>query len=352
MIATPVKSMKKAAFKQRDAAALSQSMPPLLTQDEDIKALRSHLKNKRSQMPIATSQHSFQATALSQNLDLESLFENESSEDEVLEELFKRKQSLSLDERIARKIKKEWSSTLDEFIASNKEEERLEINTDENGFSSRLRGKPSATPSVETEDLSSDGETPPDSNTSDSLPLLYTDPSSVLSRFDKKLAGVWKASSQSLLIKDKSFRKLASFEQKIQRKLDQDALLGPRRRITHPCMDKMKLRVAEQGAVAKQAGTINSSFDSNENKRLERMQHKHLSSLSKSVNDGRCNTWQCSKCTYLNKSSGSNETCQMCLEPANAIVGLGEDASAPKPPQATKCTRTLTHSDDNEMTYA
>ncbi|KAL3775582.1 hypothetical protein ACHAWO_003762 [Cyclotella atomus] len=478
MMAAPAKSTRnrRAASKHRDAAALSQSMPPSLTQDEEIKALRSHLKKKRSQMPIAA--HSLRASALSQrilqNLDIENSFENESSEDEELEELFKRKQSLSLDERIALKKETEMekSQSLDERIAWKKEKQRhgtsFILTKTEEGSGKKLRRKPSASRSVETEDLSSDDETLPDNASVDSHPHLYTDPSEVLSNFEKKLASVGKAPSQDSLIANQTFHKLTSFEEKIQRKLDQAAAYsklsktvssGPRRRsisAPHPRIDKMKLQVVNQAATAEKDGRTNPSSDEPH----DRMQRKHLSyeerlqlkisreaevshsanrrrstsaprpgvvqvqypanspkekidkstvesmssaldafegrlkeklsqgtssssptksvpkrvlparaqsdrafshdpkmrmkksrkdtRLSKSVIVGNCKTWHCSKCTYLNKSSSSNETCQVCLEPKNSIVGRGEDAFRAKTSKATKSASALAHN-GNEL---
>lgn len=74
---------------------ISRSMPPVnLTQEEEIKAVRNHLRKKRSRMSLRSSGTSSQVS--------ESGSEEEPL-DKELEEMFNQKLSLTLDERIAQK---------------------------------------------------------------------------------------------------------------------------------------------------------------------------------------------------------------------------------------------------------
>eukprot|EP00956_Cyclotella_meneghiniana_P001057 scaffold1256_cov47-Cyclotella_meneghiniana.AAC.2 len=88
---------------RKQGGVLSRSMPPInLTQDEEIKAVRNHLKKKRSRKSLSSSMRSS-----GRSLQISDSGSEEDPLDKELEEMFHRKHSLSLDERIAHKQEKQ-----------------------------------------------------------------------------------------------------------------------------------------------------------------------------------------------------------------------------------------------------
>lgn len=274
MMAPPAESRLKSrtAAKQREAAH-SRSFSQSLSHDEEIEALRFHFMKKRSQRSIASN--SLKASALSnrtlQNSDLVHSFEEKNASVSDLEELFKKKQSLTLDERIT--MKKEQSLRFDERVALKKKANKkydtsmVLTKTKDDSSNRKLRRKssPRSIDSfIEEEDLNSDDETIPDCVSVDSIPFSYQDASSVVDAYDKKVAAAAK--------KDQILKKLTLFEEKIQRKIDQEAAgnaatkgrrrkaisSGPRRRSVsapHPGIDMRKLKDAKDRGISADAET-------------------------------------------------------------------------------------------------
>jgi hypothetical protein len=165
-------------------------MPPnfAFTRDEEINAVRMHLKKKRSQKSVGSPLRSSSITQRTiLDFDLDSSFEDTVAKDDELEEMFKRKQSLTLDERIARKKK---SGGYSKSLVVTKTRDQNSQNT-----------KKKLVPSIsnDQDELTYDNECiVPDCQSVDSIPLSYTadEASSILKAYDEKLASFERSRSQ------------------------------------------------------------------------------------------------------------------------------------------------------------
>lgn len=159
---------------------LSKSMPPkfVFTRDEEIKAVRMHLKKKRSQQSIGSSFRSSSSTQRTfLDSDLDSSINDPAFYEDELEQLFKRKQSLTLDERIALKKEGETKSTLS-----------VETITKDQSNQNIARKLVSLSSDISSESIYN----VPEYQSVDSIPLSYTadEASSVLRAYNMKLASL------------------------------------------------------------------------------------------------------------------------------------------------------------------
>jgi hypothetical protein len=260
-------------------------MPPSLAHDAEIKALRMHLKKKRSQMAIAShsrlAKDFSQRTLQGRGVDPDSSSEETSTDDE-LEQLFIKKQSLTLDERIARKKEKERYQCGTSLILTKSCDEDTKKVVNRNAKTSSSDVPVEELFPSDTVDVSSDSEDDaPDTESVDSMPLSYTpdQASLVVKAYDKKLASAGRFSSKGSVEKQMLQRKM-SYEERIHQKIAKEAATSERSRkkAAVPGVRRRSMSADGKLELTKNVPTAaNDEVSKSTDRRLQRLHLKHLS---------------------------------------------------------------------------